>query len=164
MRAVGQSRNVGNCMGSGKQQEVVNRLENVLNECPSWEVDAKDFRDLVDHNDQPDTCSKTNEYRLGDKVRHESKRELLSITSQAQFLLWSPPSPQFRCLASTERRDHPHLSTLSVSLPGKLVGLIEEGARLIGAGLQWYEVGATSARRPRQQRFTKRAALNLGRG
>ena len=35
----------------------------------SWEVDTKDFRDLVHDNDYPNACSETNEYRFGEKVR-----------------------------------------------------------------------------------------------
>ena len=42
----------------------MDRCDDVLEECPSCEVDAKNLRELVDHNNQPDAGSETNEYWL----------------------------------------------------------------------------------------------------
>ena len=53
----------------------MNRREKILNECPPGEVDAQKFWDLVQHNDQPDSGSKPNEYRFGDEVCHESQAQ-----------------------------------------------------------------------------------------
>jgi hypothetical protein len=38
-------------------------------------MNAKNFRDLVHYNDQPDASPEANKYRLGDKVRHESQAQ-----------------------------------------------------------------------------------------
>jgi hypothetical protein len=61
----------------------LNGCKGVVNECPSCEVNAKDFRDLVYYNDQRDACFKTDEYRLGDKVCHESEAEKAGEQSAA---------------------------------------------------------------------------------
>ena len=46
-------------------------------------MNAKDLRDLIHHNHQPNAGFETDEYRLGDKVRNEAKTEKASEQNAA---------------------------------------------------------------------------------
>jgi hypothetical protein len=44
-----------------------------MEEGPLMEMNAEQFRDLVQNNDKPDSCLKTDEYRFGDEIGDEAQ-------------------------------------------------------------------------------------------